>query len=684
MTKTIRQKAEALLKEDYSVEDLMADNDLPEILHELRVHQIELELQNDELRRTQQELQSAQKKYFDLYNFAPVGYFTFNTQGIIAEVNLTGAKLLQRDRKRLIGKPFLIHLDSKTRPLFFEHLDLVFQTKNYQSCELTLQKQDGTKTYLHVKSIAAQYEEQWHCRSILSDITALRQTEADLAAEKERLRVTLQSIGDGVIAIDTASRITFMNHVAEQLTGWPQHEAVGRLLPDVFYIINELTGEPYKNPLEQALQTGQPVALNTHTILIAKDGSQKLVADSGAPIYDVNHNIIGGVLVFRDVTKKRKLAEELSKTQKLESIGVLAGGIAHDFNNILTGILGNVSMAKIQLNPESPIYDTLVKAENASLRARDLTQQLLTFARGGSPIKETVSLNELITTSVSFAVRGSNILPKMAVAADLWPVEIDSGQINQVLNNLIINAEQSMPAGGTLTVAAENIELTGRENLPVAIGKYVKITVQDEGTGISQNHLSKIFDPYFTTKETGNGLGLATTYSIIENHDGYLHVVSKVNVGSTFSVYLPASKNNVLPDSEAEPISPLSGLGRILVMDDEELIRDFLGKLLSKLGYGVSIAKSGEEAISLYQQAFETEDPFRAVIMDLTIPGGMGGKETIHRLLQIDPHVKAIVSSGYSNDPVMSNYEHYGFKGVILKPYQVNELSQCLHTVLKE
>ena len=683
MTETIRQKAEALLREKSSIKNTMTNTELSVILHELQVHQIELELQNEELRRTQRELQNTQKKYFDLYNFAPVGYFTFDDHGVIVEANLTGAILLKRDRKKLINRPFLAHLDSVTRPVFFEHLDMVLQTKTRQSCELTLQAPDGVKTYLYVKSIAAEEEGQWYCRSIMTDLTMLRKAKVELAAEKERLRVTLHSIGDGVIATDTTGQIVLINRMAERITGWSQRESEGRPLSDVYNIVDESTDKPCTNPADQALQTGEIVDLNNHTTLTAKNGKRYLIANSGAPIRDAKSNIIGAVLVFRDITKKKKMEAELLKAQKLESMGILAGGIAHDFNNILASILGNVSLVKMKLNPDSPIYENLSRAEEASIQASDLTQQLLTFAKGGSPIKETKSLNKLITTSVNFAVRGSNVLSKINIANDLWSAEIDAGQINQVLNNLIINAYQAMPTGGTITVTAENVELSGQDSLPLAPGEYVKIAVQDEGTGIPEEYLTKIFDPYFSTKQTGNGLGLASAYSIVENHAGHLYVSSQPGVGSIFTFYLPASKNEALPAAETEQSTLLSGSGHILVMDDEEMIRDFLQTLLTDLGYSVSVTKNGQEAIDLYRQAKEKKEPFGAVIMDLTIPGGIGGKEAIQKLVQIDPQVKAIVSSGYSNDPVMSNYKHYGFKGMVLKPYNVQKISECLDMVLR-
>jgi nitrogen-specific signal transduction histidine kinase/CheY-like chemotaxis protein len=396
--------------------------------------------------------------------------------------------------------------------------------------------------------------------------------------------------------------------------------------------------------------------------------------------YEGEKAILGTVT---DITKQKKMQEELLKAKKLESIGILAGGIAHDFNNILTGILGNISAAKAKVDSEDEIFRTLIKAEKASLRARDLTQQLLTFSQGGAPIKETTSIGELIEDSADFVLRGSNVRCEFSIPDGLWPVEIDKSQVNQVLYNLIINADQAMPDGGLIKVSAENISLDVKDILPLKKGRYVKIIIEDQGIGIPKEHLQKIFDPYFTTKKKGDGLGLTTSYSIIKNHNGHIQVESEPGVGSTFMIYLPASPKKItkkkLPEEKILP-----GKGRVLVMDDEEVVREVVGDLLAILGYEVEFAKDGDEAIEIYKKAKASAQPFDAVIMDLTVPGGMGGKESIQRLLKIDPEIKAIVSSGYSNDPVMTDFMKYGFSGIVAKPFKIEKLNQVLHQVLTE
>jgi PAS domain S-box-containing protein len=519
---------------------------------------------------------------------------------------------------------------------------------------------------------------------IHTDITARKRAEEALSAEKERLAVTLASIGDGVIATDTGGRIVLMNNVAEKLTGWGPEEAQGRQLGEVLHAIDEKTRESLPNPVESALRAGQAVVRARQAVLISRDCNERIIADSAAPIRDVDGKTIGVVLVIRDITEKRKMEEELRKTGKLESLGVLAGGIAHDFNNLLTGIVGNISLAKLRARPDDGVYHRLTEAEHACFRAKDLTQQLLTFSKGGAPVMRTASIGELLRESASFAITGSNSRCLFDVADDLWPVEVDEGQMSQVVHNLALNAQQSMPDGGVMMISARNVSLSpdpAKNSIPLAAGRYIVVSVIDRGIGIPEEHIEKIFDPYFTTKHKGSGLGLATCYSIVKNHGGYVGVVSKFGAGTTFSVYLPASDKPVvrpLADRQSLP----SGTGRILLMDDEETIRTVTGDILVQLGYEVSVVRDGAEAVDLYSNAMLVGRPFDAVILDLTIPGGIGGKEAIAKLREIDPSVRAIVSSGYSNDPIMADFRAYGFSGVAAKPYRVEDLRQILDEVM--
>ncbi len=378
-----------------------------------------------------------------------------------------------------------------------------------------------------------------------------------------------------------------------------------------------------------------------------------------------------------------RMEQERLRAAKLESIGTLAGGIAHDFNNLLTGIMGNIGLVKTNISPNEATYEMLEEAEKAAMRARDLTQQLLTFARGGKPIKKPVQIAEIIKVSATFALRGSKAKLELILPDDLWPIEADEGQISQVINNLVINADEAMPEAGTLKIKAENVVLkkTAIQLLPG--GNYVCIDIMDTGIGISDEHLQRIFEPYFTTKQRGSGLGLTSAYSIVRNHGGIILAESTQTKGSTFHVYLPATQKPLVKGGKkmtAERAGQAGG--KILVMDDEEIIRKMLKNMLSLAGYTVELSAHGAEALEKYQQAIKIGDPFNAVIMDLTIPGGMGGKETIQKLLEIDPKATAIVSSGYATDAIMSDYKTYGFKAVIAKPYSAKQLQETLSGLL--
>jgi signal transduction histidine kinase/CheY-like chemotaxis protein len=392
------------------------------------------------------------------------------------------------------------------------------------------------------------------------------------------------------------------------------------------------------------------------------------------------------LLHVRDISDRVRMQQELIQAQKLESVGILSGGIAHDFNNILTGVIGNISFAKLDMAPESAAYEPICEAERSAFRARLLTQQLLTFAKGGSPVRRTASVAQLLQEATNFILSGSRSTCLFEVDDDLSPAEIDVGQISQVIENLMINASQAMPNGGTIRVLAKNI-VVNADNLDdysnLQAGRYIEIVVQDEGQGIAPEVLPLIFDPYFTTKKDGSGLGLATSYAIINKHDGVIIAESRVNRGTTFTIHIPAS-DKPLPEPKSLGEIPIRGEGLILVMDDEPVVRKILETSLDKLGYSVVSVEDGQQAIEAYQKSIRDQQPFDAVILDITIPGGMGGEETIGLLKAIDPGVKAIVSSGYAVGGAMSMPEILGFRGVIAKPYSIQQLSSVLHNVLSE
>jgi signal transduction histidine kinase/ActR/RegA family two-component response regulator len=394
-----------------------------------------------------------------------------------------------------------------------------------------------------------------------------------------------------------------------------------------------------------------------------------------------NNKLLGFWWLRRDMTVQKRMQLEIQKNESLEALGQLAGGIAHDFNNLLTAMLGNISLAQNHVDPANKAYKRIMAAAGAATRAQDLTRQLLTFAKGGLPIRKSASIAQLLKEHATFVLRGSNVRCSFNIPEDLSPVVMDSGMISQVVNNLVINAAQAMPKGGTVTVRAENVSIRKDNRLRLKEGPYVKVSIIDHGVGIPLDERRKIFEPYFTTKPTGSGLGLATSHSIVKKHDGIMQLDSEVGVGSAFHFYLPAAPQGAAVEKTSEPGEGESK-GRILVMDDEALILELAGELLSTMGYHTHTAKDGREAIESYKEGMETGKPIDLVIMDLTIPGGMGGKEALKKLKEIDPNVKAVVSSGYSNDPVMSHYEEHGFLGVLPKPYDLQQFKDVLSRLL--
>ncbi|MBT3832695.1 MAG: PAS domain S-box protein [Gammaproteobacteria bacterium] len=417
-------------------------------------------------------------------------------------------------------------------------------------------------------------------------------------------------------------------------------------------------------------------------VVATKSGDQVTWAFSSATMGGLPDGRALVMSMASDITERKRMVDELQKIEKLESIGIFAGGIAHDLNNFLTSIVGSIELA-IMCDDLVEKNEVLVTAEKETLKIKGLTQQLITFAKGGSPVKRVSNLRSLITDSVSFALTGSNISSNLVLADDLYSANVDEGQIGQVINNMILNARQAMHEGGGITVSAANVELGQQHSLPLEAGHYVKLSIEDSGEGIPKEIQSRIFDPFFSTKQAGNGLGLATTFSIIQKHDGHISVSSEMGVGTTFDIHLPASqkKSEQHKDGRAESVQP-KGESKILMMDDQQSILKMVGRSLDKIGYKVEGAEHGKQTVEKYKEAMDTGRPFHGVVLDLTIPGGMGGAETMKHLLALDPSVVAIVASGYSNDPVMMNYKDYGFKAVLTKPYMPRDLHKLLSTIL--
>ncbi|MCX7679028.1 MAG: transporter substrate-binding domain-containing protein [Spirochaetes bacterium] len=527
-------------------------------------------------------------------------------------------------------------------------------------------------------------EVQLRTMALNYELAERKKAERTLAAEKEKLLVMLKSIGDGVISIDMGGRILLMNTIAGELTGWNPDDAINKNITDIFILRDKKTNEIIPFITEKIDTTHN----SSDVLLVRRDGSARTILLTCSQVRDETQNAFAYILVFRDITERLRVEEELNKIQKLESLGVLSGGIAHDFNNILTAILGNANLIEFYIaqrnhtNENEKLLKILKEIEKATLRAKDLTNQLLTFSKGGKPLKKLGDLRKVLTETVVFALRGTNVSAEFIIKDEFFPAEFDEAQISQVFHNLTINAHQAMPAGGTITIRAEQVDEKWETHNNRKKGKYIKIDFIDRGIGIPAENLSKIFDPFFTTKEKGSGLGLTSAFSIIRMHDGYIDVVSTPNKGSMFTVYIPVAK--MLPQNVETEKSPHihHATGTILIMDDEEAIRDTLKGMLEYLGYRVISASHGEEAISVYKDALKHGISINAVILDLTIPGGIGGRDTIRMLKEINPGVKAIAISGYSQSEEIGNYLEYGFATFVPKPFRMEDVSDALYSIL--
>ncbi|MBI5141169.1 MAG: PAS domain S-box protein [Nitrospirae bacterium] len=501
-----------------------------------------------------------------------------------------------------------------------------------------------------------------------------------LRRSEERFRVIFESSAMGIVITDLDGRPVHANRAFQEMIGYTEDELASMKFSE-FTHPDDL---PANLELFHDLATGRRDYYRMEKRYVHKSGRHfwsdltvSLVRnDAGAPLF--------AVAMVLDIQERKTMEREIQRRRNLESLGILAGGIAHDFNNLLTTIFGSIEIARLHLNPASKAYELLGNAEHAFTRAQELSRQLLTFSRGGEPVKREESLRDLLGNSCDFSLSGSTIRCDIDIPADLWPVEFDRAQIGQVVHNLLLNARDAMPAGGVITLSASNVELASSDSLPVAPGCYIKISIADQGMGIARENLPKIFDPYFTTKQMGarkgTGLGLAICFSIIKKHDGHITVESEVGRGTVFHIYLPAI-SGVRGASVAVEDEQPAGI-RVLVMDDEELLLQVAMNMLQACGYETVGASSGEDAVLKYRTAVEAGRRPDVVILDLTVRGGMGGVEALRHLLEIDPDVKAVVSSGYADDPILASYYNYGFLASLPKPYKVAEIDRVLQAVM--
>ena len=658
----------------------MTEDDILALINELEVQQSELEAQNEDLMQAKSETDNLLNKYQELYDFAPVGYVTLDEQGNIIDANLTLTGLLGIERIKLINTHFDHFIPSDTRPAFYNFFKNVIETDMCQKCQMRLIKNDDIVFYALLEGIAVmdkKYPEVKHIMLSITDITDCKSIEENLLKEKDFSNILIESLPGIFCLFDFNGKMLRWNKYGENVIGYTADEiSVSNPLDFIVEQDRGLVNKTIKDTFDKGYSS-------VESTLVTKRGEKIPFYFTGIRVMIDNVPCILSIAI--DISERKKIEYELEKLRRLESIGILASGVAHDFNNLLTGILGNISLVKQYLDSEDMIFKRLSTAEKSCFEAREITSRLITFSKGGEPVKKVTRVQQLLKEAHCPLIKDTNITFEYNLPDNLYPVEIDEGQIRNVIINILTNAAEAMPEGGKIDISATNLEITEKDNLPIKEGSYVKVSIRDRGRGIQVEEISRIFDPYFSTKERGvkkgMGLGLTICHSIIRKHEGFITVESMPGAGTTFHLYLPASLKK---KTETEVIGEkeITRKKRILIMDDDEIVRDITGDMLMHCGYYIESSKDGNEAIALYIKAKERGEPFDAVILDLVVPNGMGGDIAIKRLHDIDHGVKGIALSGYSKDLIMTHYMDYGFTAALSKPYNIQLLNGTLERVL--
>ena len=622
------------------------------------------ELMTNTITKLIQENENKIKKLNLLYNTIDDSIYIINSNYEIVLINRNELEYLNKSLSEVIGEKCYKVLGKKDsicnncpiekikkdkHPVFYNNINIVDEGFR-PSCK---------RKFVNIKFYPFGEDE---FLVFIQDLTQIYNVLNEIKFEREKLFVTLHAIGDGVIVVDKNKKVILINKSAKNIFGI-KNNILGENVEKFFPELSEYINNVFINKAQ----------LNINETKIFRDDKFLIIEDSIAPIF-IGDSLEGVVIVLRDITEKKKYEEEILKKEKLEAVGMLAAGIAHDFNNILTAAIGNISLCELYIDNREKLYDKLKSTENSLYKAKSLTEKLLTFSKGGYLIKEKNDIKKIIKESVDFILSGKDIKVKYNFDENLWSVNVDSSQITQVFHNLTLNSLDAIKNNGEIEITVKNKIIDKYSELPLKEGHYIEIIFKDNGKGIPQEIINKIFDPFFTTKETGSGLGLATVYNIIKKHDGFIKVNSVYGKGTIFFIYLPAEiveSDNIKKEKIRE--SKKEKKFNILLMDDNDELREVVTELLQLLGHNVYTATKGEEAIEIYKQ-----NNIDYVILDLTIPGGMGGKETLKQLKKIDKNVKAVVSSGYTDDDVMANYKKYGFIAKIEKPYTLEKLKELL------
>ncbi|HSZ76763.1 MAG TPA: ATP-binding protein [Chthoniobacterales bacterium] len=669
----LRRLAESRLSEKQKNQRSLAaadrtSHDTQRLVLELQIHQIELEMQNEQLEQARAETETALELYTELYEFAPTGYFTLDHNGTIRQVNLTGSGLLGVDRSRLVNRRFGLFVAERFRNQFGSFVTKVFDSQSRETCEVMLLREGKAPFYARIEAKSS--DDGLECRAVVVDVTERKRSEEKIQEQANFLELA----HDAIFVRGLDERIRYWNKGAEQLYDWTAEEAIGCDF--------EKMGHEDRSSFEAAkmilLDGG---SWSGEVRKFTKAGKEVVVASRWTLLRDGQGNPKSILVIDTDITEKRQMEAQF-RTQRIELIGALAGGIAHDLNNILQVIITNLDLAASSEDSGERLTKYLDDASQGAKRATNLSRRLLTFSKGGAPIKQPLDVAEVLTHAVLLALSGSKLKSQFAFQRDLYPVIGDPVQLTQVFENIVINACEATPRQGKLFVRAENVDQEIPTSSGLPIGRYVRIEIEDNGAGIPANILDRIFEPCFTTKPGGSGLGLPTVKSIMLQHGGDITIESRSGHGTTASLMLPASGHRPEPPAATLPPPVVKATGRILVIDDEEMILSVVSSMLHTLGYECAVAVDGVKGCDEYVRAKADGDPFSAVLLDATIPNGISGEEALKLLLAKDPDARVILCSGYADGDLFEKAEQLGFKAFLAKPFSISEFISVFNKVL--